>query len=260
MSTLRAQIRRALPRPLRRWAGRWHYLRTVRAFSADRWPEAEGVRRLIRPGDTVADIGANIGYISRLLAEWTGPSGHVLAFEPVPENAEALAWTMRRLSLAQVEVWPVALSDHEGEAELTLPRGEGELYRGSLEPVAGEALRRLRVPVSTLDAQWADRATGPRFLKIDVEGHAEAVLRGARTVLERWRPSLLVEAEGDIGDPSQSAGRIARALAPFGYQPRFWADDRFADEPEEPGRDVFFLPDPADGYQNRDPQNSLPPF
>ena len=54
------------------------------------WESLVWVRRLVRPGMTVLDLGAHIGYYTRIFSRWSVPSGTVLAFEPNPENLEVL--------------------------------------------------------------------------------------------------------------------------------------------------------------------------
>ena len=84
MSHLRHTVIRWLPARLRHALRAWNSSRQVRHFTEERWPEAAVVRQLIRPGDVVVDAGANIGYLSALLARWVGPSGLVHSIEPIP--------------------------------------------------------------------------------------------------------------------------------------------------------------------------------
>ena len=141
---------------------------------------------------TAIDAGANKGvYLHHLSRSFD----RVVAFEPLP----ALARYLKRAAPRNSKVHPVALSDHEGEAELCLPAGFNEL--GSIEPghtVAaagtgdGGAVEVHRVRTSPLDSYGLERVG---LLKIDVEGHELAVLAGARRLIADWRPVVMVEVE-----------------------------------------------------------------
>jgi hypothetical protein len=90
----------------------------------------------------------------------------------------------------------IALSDSEGEAELMIP-GAGKRYSNqgaSLNPdkIAGAAHMRVTVPTAPLDALDPPPVG---FMKIDVEGHEQAVLEGARGVITRDRPVMIIEIE-----------------------------------------------------------------
>lgn len=74
--------------------------------------------RYCRPGMTVFDIGANAGYLTLLMAKLVGDSGHVHAFEPIPQNSEYLLETLRINGLRNVTVHQVAVSDQRGEARM----------------------------------------------------------------------------------------------------------------------------------------------
>ena len=75
------------------------------------------VRDHLRPGDVVVDIGANIGYVSLLAASLVGPTGQVIAFEPVPSIADLLEANARRNGL-QVDVRRQVVSDRPGSVEI----------------------------------------------------------------------------------------------------------------------------------------------
>lgn len=76
----------------------------------------KAIRRYVAGGDTVYDIGANIGYVSLSLARQVGSIGYVAAFEPVPRNLEALRENIRNNNLSNIQVFDVAASDKKGEA------------------------------------------------------------------------------------------------------------------------------------------------
>jgi FkbM family methyltransferase len=145
------------------------------------------LKRLLRPGSRVLDVGANAG----LYAYAFGRFAPVEAFEPLPEPARALRALAARV--AGIRVHEVALSDHDGTAELYVPyvgdAPHSELAR--FERPAGRA-ERVVVTVRTLDG-FALEDVG--LLKIDVEGHERAVLAGSADTIARERPILFIEIE-----------------------------------------------------------------
>jgi FkbM family methyltransferase len=159
----------------------------------DSWREA------IRAGMVVLDVGANIGLFT-LLAAKAGAQVH--AFEPNPPTRERLE---RNLSLnafaSGVRVHPVALSDHSGTATLfdDIRRGEGRYNDGvaSLSQ-ANAAGKGTSIDLCTLD-EVADQTGIDRvdWIKMDIQGAELPALRGARRVLERNRPRLLLELDGE---------------------------------------------------------------
>jgi FkbM family methyltransferase len=171
----------------------------LRAHASAGDPAMKLVDRLVGQGQTVVDVGADLGLYSSKLAELVGPSGRVHAFEPNPARHARLA----ALAEAQpnIEVHPVGLSDHEGEEELHVPVKQGEpvLACGRLSPPPGDAegvsWERRPVKVSTLDRELRVESSRIGFVKCDVEGHELAVLRGAERTLREALPTVLVEIE-----------------------------------------------------------------
>lgn len=235
-----------LPPPFLRAARRWHYPRRVARFAETDWPPAGGARALVRPGSAAVDAGANIGCITALLSRWAGPGGRVFSFEPAPETFDLLERAVRRLALTNVETIRAALSDQPGFAELRVPAGrEGieNLYEATLEGLPNDArpARAIRVRTVRLDDvvnRWAGEIS---FIKIDVEGHEEKVLRGGLETLRRHRPALLIEIDGNLDDPSSSAGRVCQTLGQMGYRPYFWRGEWTPRRPGESAVDYFFL-------------------
>lgn len=144
---------------------------------------------LVDPNRLAIDIGANRGIWAHEMARLC-PS--VWAFEPNPKLYDFL----HRAAGPRVSCHAIALSNSEGEAELMIP-GAGKRYSNqgaSLNPdkIAGAAHMRVTVPTAPLDAL----DTPPvGFMKIDVEGHEQAVLEGARGVITRDRPVMIIEIE-----------------------------------------------------------------
>jgi FkbM family methyltransferase len=151
----------------------------------------ETLHRLIDPGDSVVDVGANVGYLTSLAAARAGASGSVLAFEPHPRVFELLARNSARWrgrpDTAPVEIHQAAISDAQGRAELASgPLFDQNMGLASLHTggAAGD-VDLFEVAVQRLDDLVGERPVG--LLKIDVEGHEPAVLRGARDLLAAGR-------------------------------------------------------------------------
>jgi FkbM family methyltransferase len=149
----------------------------------------EAISRLLDRGEIAVDVGANIGYMTSLMARSVGPTGLVVAFEPHPELFEELSrnaeqWA-RDPTVGRIRLQRVALSNRRGVGTLRIPDGF-EHNRGTAtlaEPNASTE-RELTVELDQLDAALADvPAIG--LLKLDVEGHERAVLDGARALLRR---------------------------------------------------------------------------
>ena len=168
--------------------------RAYKARFRDQRAEIAAMRALVRPGDVVADIGANKGAYLYWLRQAVGASGKVFAFEPQPKLAGYLREACSRLNWSNVQVNEVALSDTVGTAQLHVP-GEGESPEASLEnSIANVSGRTYECRIDTLDNQLKG-AGRVSFLKIDVEGHELTMFRGAQKILTQHAPALLFECE-----------------------------------------------------------------
>jgi FkbM family methyltransferase len=150
--------------------------------------EIEVFRQLVREGDVVLDIGANLGAHTLFFARQVGAAGRVLAFEPQRVLFQMLCANVALNSLLNVWCYPHAVGAAPGAIAVPAidycrPNNFGGL---SLEGDAGGE----RVPVVTLDGLDLPRCN---LIKIDVEGMERAVLCGARDTLARFRPLLYVE-------------------------------------------------------------------
>ena len=161
-------------------------------------PAVRVVEALVRKGDVVVDVGANWGYVAANLARLVGPAGHLHVIEPGPRNWASLeAIRARRRN---VTVYPVGLSDHEGEATLHVPIVDGKAigFLATLSLPAerpGIAHEPVPVKLTRLDSLLPVGGPPVAFIKCDVEGHELAVLRGGDATLRRSLPPLLIEIE-----------------------------------------------------------------
>jgi FkbM family methyltransferase len=156
-------------------------------------PEIRLLPQLCCAGKLSLDIGANWGAYAYYASQ---VSKAVRCFEPQPKLAEVLVGSVGRLGNVAVE--NIAVSDKAGWAEIRVPRND--IGYATIEPgnaLEGKADLRLGVETQRVATQRLDDLQLPSvgFIKIDVEGHEYEVLLGARELLKRDTPSLLVETE-----------------------------------------------------------------
>lgn len=147
-------------------------------------PETRLVNRTIRRGDTVVDIGANIGYYTLILARLVGPEGRVYAFEPDPANFSILERNVALNGYGNVVLARKAVSSKEGTIDLFLSDHNAGMHR-SYESVL--CTRSVEVEAITLDRFLESETRGIDFIKIDIEGSERPALEGMRAVLGRSR-------------------------------------------------------------------------
>jgi len=150
------------------------------------------IREYVAAGDTVYDIGANIGYVSLSLAKLVGPSGRVIAFEPVPKNVDYFRESIRINQLSNVQLLEFAASDHCGEAVIRIAENlsTASLVWHRNNPSATE----LTIRTVQIDKLVESGDLGyPRFVKIDVEGAEGSVLKGMLRTVAAAKPVLFIE-------------------------------------------------------------------
>jgi FkbM family methyltransferase len=176
---------------LRRWFFR-HQIRTRRFLTDER--EYALLDKWLEPGDWAMDIGANVGQYTLRMSELVGPSGRVIAIEPVPDTFALLAANTRSFPHANVTLLNAAVSDRTTVVGMKIPsfaQGLPNYYQAQIsEESAG--LTVLGIPLDALGL-----TARLKLVKMDVEGHELPALKGMRTMLERDHPVLLVETSSD---------------------------------------------------------------
>jgi FkbM family methyltransferase len=159
---------------------------------------------LLKPGSLVLDIGAFLGGSSALFARAAGPSGRVIAFEPVHHRPLSLAASALRFAPIRVE--PMALSSANGVEELIIPIRDGvplysqagfaQSHAAALRPGSGFSFQRQATTLMRLDDYLARESLRPEdvaAVKIDVEGSEMALFAGGEGFFRRFRGPLLCE-------------------------------------------------------------------
>jgi FkbM family methyltransferase len=179
----------------------------------------EVMNRFVRPGDTVLDIGAQVGYFSTQLARMVTDTGRVYCFEPDPTALERLNASVGANQMDWVTVVPLALSSREGSMDFYLSEHLGWSTGVSSSHLTDLHRTQVRtVPLDTL----VERGQIPRevrLAKIDVEGFELEVLRGMQGMLGTSPPILIVEINRAMQEAQEASGsEIQRLLREFGYR------------------------------------------
>jgi FkbM family methyltransferase len=203
-----------------------HIQRMVYLGAFEPW-ETKVVRRTLRAGMCVVDVGANVGYFSVLASRLVGPTGRVLAFEPSPSAAGRLRRTVEANRLSNVRVEQIGLGAEVGEATLFDP-----LPDNHTPTLLGESgTPGVKVSVRTLDECLTDWDVGRvDLLKVDVEGFEPAVLAGAAGALAAGRVgSILCEFNAHwLARAGESPASLRARILASGFQDVTgspWRDD-----------------------------------
>jgi FkbM family methyltransferase len=177
-------------------------------------------REHLRPGMTIVDAGANVGFYTSQFSRLVGERGSVYAFEPDPFCAAILDRRFRRLTPANVRVEHAALGEAAGNVTLYCSlrdRAESRVHPFDLAVPVEE----VRVPALRLDDFCCDRGLDRLdVVKIDVEGAELAVLRGMRGLMaSRPPPWMLVEfSPRHLRSAGESPEAFWTAFAERGYE------------------------------------------
>lgn len=175
--------------------------------------ELRYLTELVRPGDTVFDIGANVGLFSVVLGCAVRAEGRVISAEPVPINALRAKENFELNRLSNVQLVNAAVGSAEGTIQLNLANDSAypSVIQVAESRGSGESIE---VQLRTLDSLWCEIGSPEvRFVKIDVEGAELDVLRGAVQMLRCTQPVFLLEANS-----SNSLEDLRRELEPIGYR------------------------------------------
>jgi FkbM family methyltransferase len=145
----------------------------------------------LSPGDVMWDVGAHIGFISAIASRSVGPTGQVLAFEPLPGNISRLRQTVEANQLANVTIREVAVSSSIGTSPFYI---HSSTSMGGLE--AREGAPTINVPTTTLDSEITSRRP-PMLVKIDVEGFEDDVIAGGKRLFDDIIPVIVIELLND---------------------------------------------------------------
>lgn len=185
------------------------------------------VRQLLDRGDTVIDVGANIGWFVCTAAPLIGQVGRLEAFEPQPEIAQALRETVALNQLSQVSIHEFALSEENGRTQFHVLAGNSGA--GRIGTGLGDGWREISVEMrSALEVFNALNLGRIRMMKLDVEGHEATILSAAESYFCENLPEIIIFESNDC-EPGQFHERpTVKWLRNFGYRLfQFRRDNKF---------------------------------
>ena len=219
-------------------------------FLGGRWhsPVVAMLREHVKPGMTVADVGANVGFMAAHMGDRAGPDGTVLAFEPEPRNFALLTQNARHARWRNIVPVHAAVGSKTGTIRLWMSPSDGGDHRTVL---AGGTTDRptLDVPCWTIDDFARRRRTPIHFAKMDIQGAEGEALRGMREtlaspafqglVVEFWPEALRRGGE----DPAGILAQIRAAGLACASHPGIDVDPEgfLASVPEHGSQDLLFL-------------------
>jgi FkbM family methyltransferase len=175
----------------------------------------DAVNHFIQPGMLIFDVGANIGYVSLLLAHRTGDNGQVYAFEALPANLERLKRNLSANSFAhKVQVIEGAVVNESGTVTFLVHKSTsmGKAV-GSAGRVDEAYMKEINVNGLCLDDfVYVENHPAPDVVKMDIEGGEELALQGMRHLLQVAHPIIFLELHGE-----QAAHTAWQVLTSRGY-------------------------------------------
>jgi FkbM family methyltransferase len=172
------------------------------------------LQRIVRPGMTVYDIGANVGLYSAHFSRWIGREGWLYAIEPNPICVSFLRANLERAPARNFSILPVAVASRRCDIGFSINYGSSLIGIGSDAPCAGKPGHQIRVEGESLDTLIATLSLRkPDFIKVDVEGAEASAVAGMMDTLERHRPGFMIELHGRA-----AAAATLRCLARLGYR------------------------------------------
>ena len=164
----------------------------------------EAFVRLIRPGFTVYDVGAQAGFHAMVCSLLVGLEGTVVAFEPNPANLSSINQQLRVNKVSNTLVMDCALGEHVELARLDITGGSKQGFVTKTGEVA--------IEVKTIDS-LSGTLPPPDLIKIDVEGYEEQVIRGGLKTIKKHLPIIVCDPNDD-----HTSSLLESILKGMGYQ------------------------------------------
>jgi len=163
------------------------------------------LRTMLSPGETVIDIGANIGYYALLESQLVGSEGEVIAIEPSPSNVSLLTLNMKVNKIQNLRIINVAIGDYDGEGKLYLSNAcnwNSLICQRELNQTSS-----VTVKVRSIDSLLKEINIRPSLIRMDIEGYETNAIAGMINTLNNYAPRLMIELH-----PQLIGGKAIREL------------------------------------------------
>lgn len=149
-------------------------------------PTTSLVKKRIEEGDVVVDLGAHIGYYTKLFSELVGSAGAVFAFEADPNNFKLLK---RNVNSSNAHLENKAVTDKDGFTNLFICQE----YSGHHTAFPVKGWEPIRVKTTRLDSYFSEWDKQIDFIKLDIEGAEPLALEGMKSILREDKPEIVLE-------------------------------------------------------------------
>lgn len=181
----------------------------------------EYVKKTLKQGEWVLDVGANIGYYTLIFASLVGAQGKVFAFEPEPSNFKILSKNTEINGYENIVLENYAVSDKNGSTKLYLSKKSAGSHKIYSSPSVSK--ENVSVDLISLDSYFFKNHVNPdkiSFVKMDVEGSEYGVLKGMKSLLKK-RDNLKLILEFDprqIIEFGSTPKSLVNLLQQYGFQ------------------------------------------
>jgi FkbM family methyltransferase len=211
-------------------------------------PEVKALSTLIKPGSYCFDVGGAYGRYAYPLSGMVGPQGKIYSFEPGSYSYKVFSFVKFFFGLKNVTLIKKAVSDKPGSIELCMPpKRSGKLAASMAYIQSGKKDDSFceTVKMLTLD-EFAKQQSLPRLdlIKCDTEGSELLVFRGARGLIERFKPIVLTEIDAsNLARYQQKPSDIVDFFHAWDYKLMVWEAEALVPvaTAEKPGN-YFFIP------------------
>lgn len=196
--------------------------------------EVDFLSQLVRPGDIILDVGANIGGLTMPFSQLVGENGRVFAFEPQRWIFYMLCGNIAINNMNNVYCINCAVGETEGSMEVpeidySHEGNYGNVTLGENKNWDDKGILKYVVPLITLDKVPVNKCN---LIKIDVEGMELGVLKGGRKFIEKYKPFLYIE--NDREDNEEKVESLLKEMnyEVFNHSPDMYNPDNFFQEEE----------------------------
>lgn len=198
--------------------------RELALYGVHEYQSTQEVKRIITPGMTILEIGANIGYYALIEATLAGKSGHLYAIEPSPSNFEALKKNLELNGIRNTYLHQAAFGEKRGKSKFYV-YDRSNLSSFIKREDMGMQCTEVEVEILTLDDFLVGKEVD--FVRMDVEGYEREILRGAEKAFAAGKKPkyFFIEVHSDLLHmKGSSCKEILELLGGYGYDIKksFW--------------------------------------